>query len=278
MKTGKHGAKNSSQQKVMSENTSFAIIPDPARLWVLSPVFGEKHRLAGAHRLIAEHYRPGDKVIYTGNLMGYGPDVGGTLDEALAFRRALIASPGATAEDVIYLRGGQEEMWRKCLQLQFAPEPESVFNWMREHGLRGTLAAYGSDETKAGNPLRKGTVAISRWTASLRAAMNARDGHAAYMSALKHAATTTDKRFLITSAGLAPNLPLYAQKDHLWWGHPDFDTLSLPWEGYSAVIRGLDPAGSGPQTDGPVYTLKPETGVGLALFDKTGALEGFTPI
>ena len=87
---------------------------------------------------------PGDRLVYTGNMIGRGSAVRETMDELLSFRRALIAMPGMLADDVVYLRGAQEEMWQKLLQLQFAPIPP----WCCAGccaGRRATLVAYGGD-------------------------------------------------------------------------------------------------------------------------------------
>src|SRR5271165_1084784 len=44
-----------------------------------------------------------------------------TLDELLDFRRRVLGRGGGAACDVAFLRGSQEEVWQKLLQLQFAP-------------------------------------------------------------------------------------------------------------------------------------------------------------
>ena len=41
-----------------------------------------------------------------------------------------------------YLRGSQEEMWHKVLQLQFAADPRGVLAWMLEQGLGTTLVNH----------------------------------------------------------------------------------------------------------------------------------------
>ncbi|MGY8994381.1 MAG: hypothetical protein ACKVK8_09575, partial [Rhodospirillales bacterium] len=82
-------------------------------------------------------------LIYLGNLIGRGGGVLACIDEALVFRRALLAQRGADSNSVVYLRGGQEEMWHKLLQLQFASDPSDVLKWMMAQGVAATLEAYG---------------------------------------------------------------------------------------------------------------------------------------
>ena len=68
-----------------------------------------------------------------------------TISEMLSFRRDLLAIPGVLAGDLVYLRGAQEEMWQKLLQLQFAPNPKDVLSWMLGQGVDSTLRAYGGN-------------------------------------------------------------------------------------------------------------------------------------
>src|SRR5262249_9603135 len=81
------------------------------------------------------------------------------------FRRWLLARPRTFAYDIAYLRGGQEEMWQKLLQIQFAPNPREVLGWMLTQGVGATLAAYGGDVRLAGGAARAGPMALTRWCA-----------------------------------------------------------------------------------------------------------------
>src|SRR3546814_3609696 len=66
-----------------------------------------------------------------------------TLDSLLRFRSLFLARPDAFACDVVHLRGSQEEMWQKLLQLQFATDPRAVLQWMLDQGLAASLESYG---------------------------------------------------------------------------------------------------------------------------------------
>jgi len=59
-------------------------------------------------------------LLYLGNYLGGGDPVT-TIDRLLAFRTYLLAAPGMFTSDIVYLRGMQEEIWAKLLQIQFAP-------------------------------------------------------------------------------------------------------------------------------------------------------------
>ena len=60
-----------------------------------------------------------------------------------SFYGPIMAIRGVLASDLVYLRGAQEEMWQKLLQLQFAPNPQDVLRWMLGQGVETTLRAYG---------------------------------------------------------------------------------------------------------------------------------------
>jgi serine/threonine protein phosphatase 1 len=122
----------------------FARLRQPRRVWAVGAIHGERARLAAIHRQIAGHLDKGDRLVYLGGYLGHGADVAGTVDELLAFRRLFLARRHAFTGDIAFLRGGQEEIWQKLLQLQFAPNPREVLQWMLDHGAGATLTAYGA--------------------------------------------------------------------------------------------------------------------------------------
>ena len=223
------------------------------RVWAISAIHGEAERLKALHAALASRLQLGDRLVYLGNYLGRGPAVRDALDELIAFRRRVIALPGMFASDVVYLRGCQEEMWHKTLQLQFATNPGEVLAWTLGQGLAATLAAYGGMPDEGVSVMRQGAVAIGKWTQKLRQTMNQTPGHADFMAALKRAAFTTkdrpdDPALLFVSAGLDPAQPLPAQADALWWGGPGFAQLDAPggapYEDYTRVVRGAKPTGA----------------------------------
>ncbi len=223
-----------------SDLERFAVLRRARRIWAIAAVHGESGRLRSLHSVLAKAFEDGDRVVYLGNYLGVGADITGTVDELLAFRRALIARPRIFASDVVYLRGSLEEMWQKLLQLQFAPNPREVFDWMINHGLGATLRAYGGDENAGAATAREGALGITRWTQSLRAAMQAQPGHYTLMSALKRAALTDDGKLLFVHAGIDPSRPFSAQSDSFWWNLGGFSHLAQPYAGFRRVIRGYD--------------------------------------
>lgn len=260
----------------MSSEAKFALLRRCRRVWAVAAVHGEAERLAALQELLAERFLPGDRLVYLGNLLGRGARVRETVDLALAFRRRLLARPGMFAKDIAFLRGSQEEMWQKLLQLQFAPNPREVYGWMLEQGVGATIRAYGGDVEAGFAMLRDGALTVTRWTGALRAAMQAEPGHYALLSALRHAAYTDDGRLLFVHAGLDPERPLSAQGDSLWWGGAGFARLEAPYGGFVRVVRGYDRAHAGVVLGDHMASLDAGCGFGGPLvagcFDPEGSL------
>jgi serine/threonine protein phosphatase 1 len=210
------------------------------RVWAVGAIHGEARRLARVHDLIGGRFLHGDRLVYLGNYLGHGEDVGATLDELLDFRRRVLGRPQGFACDVVYLRGAQEEMWQKLLQLQFAPNPGEVLTWLVRAGVESTVRAYGGDLRQGFAATRDGPRTITRWTSGLRVAMNAAEGHATLFAALRHAAFTHETGLLFVHAGIDPRRALALQGDAFWWGSTDILEFATPFEKFSRIIRGFD--------------------------------------
>ncbi|HEY1260516.1 MAG TPA: hypothetical protein VGF34_14810 [Stellaceae bacterium] len=218
----------------------FARLRGARRIWAVGAIHAEAPRLARLHDRISERFEDGDRLVYLGNYLGYGEAVLATIDELLDFRCRVLGRRHAFACEVVFLRGAQEEMWQKLLQLQFAPNPGEVLQWMVRAGVETTIRAYGGDLRQGFAAARDGPRTITRWTGTLRSAMNAAPGHVALFSALHHAAFTEERGLLLVHAAIAPSRPLAAQGDAFWWGSEDILDLTAPFEGFRRVVRGID--------------------------------------
>jgi serine/threonine protein phosphatase 1 len=203
-------------------------------------VHGEARRLARVHDLIGPRFQNGDRLVYLGNYLGHGENVGATMDELLDFRRRVLGRSYGFACDIAYLRGAQEEIWQKLLQLQFAPNPGELLAWMVRAGVEATVQAYGGNLRQGFAATRDGPRTITRWTGSLRAAMNAAEGHSTLFAALRHAAYTGEGGLLFVHAGIDPRRTLSQQGDLFWWGGADVVELEAPFANFRRVIRGFD--------------------------------------
>jgi hypothetical protein len=224
----------------MPEKDVFAVLPGGRRVWTVASVHGEAARLQQLHGKLIEQIKPGDCLVYLGNLIGYGPAVFETMQEVLLFRRALLARVGADCAEIAFVRGSQEEMWHRLLQIQFAINPSEVLSWMFDHGAEASVRAYGSNAKEGLDAASKGAVALTEWTGRLRRAMRAADGHNALMSSLRRAAFAEDRSILMVSAGIDVSRPLSEQFDSFWWGATPFHTITEPFCGFSRVVRGFD--------------------------------------
>lgn len=258
----------------MTGQHTFAALPGDCRIWAVASIHGEALRLTALHGHLMERLQAGDRIVYLGNYCGCGPQVRETLDELLEFRRRVMARFSDDGGALVYLRGQQEEMWQKLLQLQFAPNPPQVLQWMLDQGVGATIAAYGGDSRAGFSAAREGILSLTRWTTALRQAMRGHDGHTGLMSTLKHAAYTGGDRLLFVHAGVDPSRPLSAQADSFWWGAPGFATMSEPYNGYKLVVRGFDRRRQGVTVGAHSATLDGGCGFGgplvAACFDADG--------
>lgn len=244
-----------------SEQNIFATLRGGGRIWAVAAIHGEAARLASLHAEIAARFTPGDQVVYLGNYFGVGRAVRQCIDELLLFRRALLARPDTDCADIVFLRGAQEEMWQKLLQLQFAPNPVEVLRWMVAQGIEPTIEAYGASTEEAILAARDGVLSLTRWTGQLRQNMRNFDGHTQLVSVLRHAAYTDDGALLFVHAGIDTNRPLSAQSDSFWWEGSGFALLSEPYSGFRRVVRGYDRRHGGMQET--AHTLSLDGGAGF---------------
>ena len=78
-----------------------------------------------------------------GNIIGLGKESKKTLSSVIDLRNKLMAKHFIKPKKIIFLRGAQEEMFLKLLQLQTAPNPKDIIKWMFEHGVDKTIESYG---------------------------------------------------------------------------------------------------------------------------------------
>src|SRR5271168_2526770 len=218
----------------------FVQLRDARRVWAIAAINGAAQRLIRLHDTISDRFQEGDRVVYLGNYVGHGDAVLATIDELLDFRRRVLGRQCGFACDVAFLRGAQEEMWQKLLQLQFAPNPGEVLQWMVGAGMEATVRAYGGDLRQGFAATRDGPRTITRWTGALRSAMNATPGHINLFSALRHAAFTDDQSLLFVHAAIDPTRKLIAQGDAFWWGRQDILDMTTRFEEFGRVVRGID--------------------------------------
>jgi len=246
-------------------NLKFRKIGAPDRLWAVPAIHSETQRLLKIHDSILERFVPGDRIIYLGNYTGYNKYAVETVDELLAFRRLVLCHTGAHPDDLTYLRGAQEEIWQKLLQLPFAPNPKDVLVWMLGNGLHATLQSYGICAHDGIDACSKGIMGITKWINDIRTAVRAHPGHDILRSHMVRAAFTDEQSahpLLFVHAGLDDSCSLLDQGDALWWAPEKFTEICRPYDPFKKVIRGYDPTRKGVEINGVTATLDAGCGFG----------------
>ncbi|MEC9268782.1 MAG: hypothetical protein VX464_22170 [Pseudomonadota bacterium] len=231
----------------MSQSSDrFTVLRAVDRIWAIGAIHGGIDALTQVHDRIVTDTRQGDRVVYLGNYFGYGVQGPEVLEELLSFRRWFLSFyPYRHVDDIVYLRGAQEEMWWKLMQLQFAPNPRAILSWMGERGIAAQLAGLGFDLEEGLQKAEEGTLALTYWTNKLRETARALPGHDALMNAIKRAAYTEDGSLLFVHAGLDIEKPLARQTDAFWWASRSFEEIDQPYRGFRRVVRGFDPKAGG---------------------------------
>ncbi len=249
----------------MTHRQKFAILRGARRIWAIGAIHAEVGHLDRLHEALWSRLEICDRIIYLGNFIGRGTASRQTIDSLLDFRIAVLARPHSDVEDVVYLRGGQEEMWQKLLQLQFAADARGVLDWMIEQGVGATLQSYEVSPDEALREAAAGTVALTRWTGRLRQAVQAAPGHYQLMGSLRRAAYTDDGTLLFVNTGLDPTRPLEAQRDSFWWNSGRFHDITEPYGTFRRICRGFDPSHTGFKLTDYTATLDAGCGFGGSL-------------
>lgn len=239
-----------------SFSEKFTNLGEPRKIWTIAAVHGQRGCLARVHDKIFAEFQPGDRLIYTGNYLcaeknAQPVDV---INDLLAFRRQLMSQPGVMAEDIIYLRGVQEELWTKLTQIQMAQSPRQIIEWIEQSypEMDALLKAYGTSLLEAGRVAREGILSLTRWSGALKKNLREHSGAEKFFTSLRRAAFTdqhqsNDNNILFVHAGINPTKTLTEQNDQFWWAHKNFTAMRIAYAPFRTVIRGSDPQGAGVQ-------------------------------
>ena len=222
----------------MDKESHFLEIKNSKKIWAI----GSIHSRFKAFNSIKEHllkkFREEDHLVFLGNIIGLRQESKETLNSVIDLRNQLLAKFCLNPNKVIFLRGAQEEMFLKLLQLQTAPNPLDIVLWMFSHGVDATIESYGFKKKEVLDIATQGTIVISKWTAKLNKAVSANPGHKQYFSHLKHAAFGETKKILFLNRGVDVSRPLSAQNDCFWWGYQNFSNLEHPYNTFTRIVRG----------------------------------------
>lgn len=240
----------------------------PKNTWVIGSIHSDIDKLIALHDNLLERFTPGDRLIYTGNYTGYGFCPKQTLEEIITFRRLILSIPGVIPSDIIYLRGQQEEIISKLMELPFAQNPEQIYLWMLKNGLAETLEGFGVDRNDGQLAAKEGVMGLCRWTGRVRGRLRTIAGYDTFMNELKRAAhtcQTTEAPMLFVNAGIDFKKSLNAQGDSFWWASKDFANAQKTYDPFKYVVRGFDPEHQGVHVNGITATIDGGCGFGGTL-------------
>tara|TARA_B100002051_G_scaffold267875_1_gene296923 strand:- start:2357 stop:3166 length:810 start_codon:yes stop_codon:yes gene_type:complete len=219
---------------------NFIELKNSNRIWAVGSIHSNLKSFESIKLHIIKNFQKGDKLIFLGNVIGLGDFAKETLTSIINLRFKLMAKFNLDSQEIVFLRGAQEEMLNKLLQLQTAPNPTEIINWMFDHGVDKTIESYGFEPNDVLNIASTGVVNISKWTSDLNTRISKTSGHKEYFSNLKHAAYSSSKKILFINRGVDITRPLSAQNDCFWWGYQNFSKINKPYNTFVRLVRGYE--------------------------------------
>jgi len=220
--------------------SNFVELNKSNKIWAIGSIHSNLKSFSSIKEFILNNFELNDKLIFLGNIIGLGDNPKETLSSVIDLRFNLMSKFKLKPESIVFLRGAQEEMFSKLLQLQLAPNPSEIVEWMFDHGVNKTIKSYGFTEDEIRNIASSGTINISKWTSSLNRTLQNNPGHTEYFLNLKHAAYSQTKKILFVNRGVDITRPLSAQNDCFWWGFQNFSTIKKPYKTFLRIVRGYE--------------------------------------
>ena len=222
----------------MEKESNFVEFKKASRIWAIGSIHSNIQSFNSIKDFIVNNFRENDKLVFLGNVIGLGDFSKETISSIINLRFNLMSKFGLKHNEIVFLRGAQEEMFSKILQLQIAPNPVEIIDWMFDHGVDKTLLSYGYNKDEILNVASSGTVSISKWTSKLNQSILSNPGHKQYFLNLKHAAYSASKKILFVNRGVDITRPLSAQNDCFWWGYQNFSKVDKPYNSFVRIVRG----------------------------------------
>ena len=222
----------------MNTESNFVELRDSSKIWAIGSIHSNIDSFNGIKDFILNNFEENDKLIFLGNIIGLGESSKESITSVVDLRFKLMSKFRLKPDSIIFLRGAQEEMFSKILQLQIAPNPTEIINWMFDHGVDKTLNSYGFTNNEVIDIASSGTVTISKWTSKLNKLILQNEGHKDYFLCLKHAAFSASKKILFVNRGVDITRPLSAQNDCFWWGYQNFSKINKPYNSFLRIVRG----------------------------------------
>ena len=224
----------------MKNISNFVELKKSDKIWAIGSIHSNLKSFTSIKEFLLKNFEANDKLIFLGNVIGLGNNSKETLSSVIDLRFSLMSKFTLKPDSIVFLRGAQEEMFSKLLQLQLAPNPNEVVEWMFDHGVNETIKSYGFIEKEVKNIASSGTINITKWTTTLNKVLNKNPGHTQYFLNLKHAAYSNTKKILFVNRGVDITRPLSAQNDCFWWGFQNFSSINRPYKTFLRIVRGYE--------------------------------------
>lgn len=219
-------------------NSKFQEFKNINRIWAIGSIHSDLDSFRSIKKYILSNFAKGDKLVFLGNVIGLRDTSKDIITEVLKLRFDLLANFNLKHEDVVFLRGAQEEMLSKLLQLQIAPNPIEILDWIFSHGVDRIVYSYNFDPDEFKKVATQGTIQINKLTSKLNHQISTTPGHKEYFSNLKHAAYSETREVLFVNRGVDLSRPLSAQNDCFWWGYQNFALISKQYSTFRRIVRG----------------------------------------
>lgn len=246
------------------------------RIWAIGAIHGEIAPLRQLLTKLANRMQPGDAVVCLGNYFGYGTDGALVLEELLAFRSWCLSTPPLqTVNNFVFLRGQQEEMLLRLMNLYKRKDPANFLPWMEQHGMLSVLESFGLDWPLLQTAVRLGPNTLKSWCVSVQELIPKIPGLLPLLAQLKWGAYSPKARVVFTHAGYQAGKSLAQQNEEiLLWGNrsklpANEDSLSVAGfldaedsEPYRLIVHGFSPTKSGYSRKQGVVTVDGGAGRG----------------
>ena len=222
----------------MTNDNKFQEFINTNRIWAIGSMHSSIESFQSIKKYILSNFKKGDKLIFLGNVIGFRNKSKEIISEVLKLRFDLMAKFNLNHDEIVFLRGAQEEMFSKLLQLQIAPNPSEIIDWIFSHGVDQTLVSYNFEPDQFRNVATQGTIQINKLTSNLNYEVSKIPGHKEFFSNLQHAAYSESKEVLFVNRGVDLSRPLSAQNDCFWWGYQNFSQINKPYNTFKRIVRG----------------------------------------
>jgi serine/threonine protein phosphatase 1 len=222
----------------LNKEKKFQELIKPNKIWAVGSLHANTHSFKSLKKYILSNFQKEDKLVFLGNIIGFRNNSKEIISEVLKLRFELMAKFHLKSTDIVFLRGAQEEMFSKLLQLQIAPNPIEIIEWIFSHGVDSTIISYGFNPEEFRRVATQGTLQINKLTSRLNNEISSIPGHKQFFSNLKHAAYSDSNKILFVNRGVDITRPLSAQNDCFWWGYQNFSLINKPYSTFTRIVRG----------------------------------------